>query len=98
MKYIVSASIEVRETDQSAPLMVLGGVSMHVDESELAAPDELVRRVGIALARPQQVRQEPEAEETCGWCKRSVPVSEMNTLDWGGKGARICDRCCDESA
>lgn len=36
--------------------------------------------------------------ETCIWCGRSRPQTEMNTLDWGGQNARVCDRCCDDSA
>jgi hypothetical protein len=47
----------------------------------------------------ERARKDREPKVRCSWCKRDVPLSEMNTVPWGeGKTARICDRCCDESA
>jgi hypothetical protein len=30
--------------------------------------------------------------------RKPPPPPAKEPEDWGGKGARICDRCCDESA
>jgi hypothetical protein len=84
--------------DKAAQQLMDWGFGGAFTPEQWAAIEAVVSGYRQLRKLPPPPAKKPEAEEVCGWCKRSVPVSEMNTLDWGGKGARICDRCCDESA